>query len=71
MLGLEFDPEAREIRLRNSRVPALAQEITIRNLRLGDAAVDFAVQQSGEGVSIRMLRTSGNIRVTLVLDEPT
>jgi hypothetical protein len=39
-------------------------------LRLGDATVDFAVCQSGDSVAIRVLRTHGTIRVSLVMDQP-
>src|SRR3977135_1579073 len=34
-LGLEFDPDANEIRLRNPRLPAFLNAVFLRNLRLG------------------------------------
>ena len=40
-LGLEFDPEHGEMRLRNPRLPPFLDEMTLRNLRLGDASVDI------------------------------
>ena len=36
-LGLEFDPRQGEIRLRNPRLPAFLDEVTLRNLQLGRA----------------------------------
>jgi glycogen debranching enzyme len=68
LLGLEFDPVQREIRLINPSVPASAGEIVVRNLRLGEASADFAVRQEGQAVSLQVLRTIGNIRVALVVD---
>jgi glycogen debranching enzyme len=69
MLGIEFDAEAREIRLRNPRVPAIAQGVTVRNLALGNARADFALTSAGSGVSLNVLRTSGPVRVILTFDE--
>ncbi len=68
MLGLEFDLDAREIRLCNPLVPTYLGEVIIRNLRLGDAIVDFAVHGEGSSVALRVLRAIGSIKVTLVLD---
>jgi hypothetical protein len=68
MLGLEFDLAARRIRLINPSVPASAGEITIRNLRLGEASTDFAVRQDGEAISLQVLRTTGDLQVSLDFD---
>jgi hypothetical protein len=35
-LGLEFDPDTREIRLRNPHLPSFIEALTINRLRLGD-----------------------------------
>ena len=35
-LGLEFDPDRNEILLRNPRLPPFLEEVTLRNLRLGN-----------------------------------
>ncbi|HWB47366.1 MAG TPA: glycogen debranching N-terminal domain-containing protein [Hyphomicrobiaceae bacterium] len=68
MLGLEFDLAARRIRLVNPSVPPSAGVITIRNLRLGDASTDFAVRQDGEAISLQVLRTRGDLQVSLDFD---
>lgn len=68
MLGLEFDLDAREIRLSNPVVPSYLGEVIIKNLRLGDALVDFAVRGEGSAVALRVLQTRGSVKVTLVLD---
>jgi len=65
-LGLEFDPDAREIRLRNPRLPWFLGELALRNLQLADASVDLMVRRQGDEVSIELLQTSGKIQVTAV-----
>lgn len=63
-LGLEFDVEAHEIRLRNPRLPAFLAEIRIRNLRLGGSSVDLAVHRHENEVAIQVLNRSGSVRVS-------
>ena len=65
-LGLEFDPAAREIRLRNPRLPGFLGELVLRNLQLGGASVDLLVRRHGDEVSMELLQTSGKIQVTAV-----
>ncbi len=65
-LGLEFDPDAREIRLRNPRLPSFLGELVLRNLQLETASVDLMVRRHGDEVSIELLRTSGNVQVSAV-----
>jgi glycogen debranching enzyme len=74
-LGLEFDPGKSEIRLRNPRLPSFLDEVTLRNLRLGPAGVDLRVRRHKEAVSLDILRSWGNIQVSVVcsstiLEEP-
>jgi glycogen debranching enzyme len=65
-LGLEFDPFAREIRLRNPRLPEFLDEVTLRDLQLGSASVDLRVRRHGETVSLDTPRITGDIRVAVV-----
>ena len=67
-LGLEFDPDANEIRLRNPRLPAFLEEVFLRNLRLGGASVDLAIRRYNTDVSLQVLRAGGAIRVSAVYD---
>jgi len=64
-LGLEFDPGAGEIRLRNPRLPRFLGELVLRDLRLGAASVDLMVRRHGDEVSMELLRTSGKVQVTV------
>jgi glycogen debranching enzyme len=68
MLGLEFDHPARRILLVNPSLPASVGRIIIRNLALGDANIDFAVCQEGDAVSIEVLRTAGDLQISLIFD---
>lgn len=66
-LGFEFDPRAREIRLRNPRLPEFLDEVIIRDMRLGTAQVDFVVRRHGTEISVQVLR-GGNVRVSVVFE---
>jgi glycogen debranching enzyme len=67
MLGLEFRPGEAEIRLNNPVVPQLAGAITLRNVTLGDASADFTVHPSPGGIALEVLRTKGNLRISVVI----
>jgi glycogen debranching enzyme len=66
-LGLEFDAARGEIRLRNPRLPAFLNEVILRELQLGPSSVDLRVRRHGEDVSLEVLRTCGQIQVSIVL----
>jgi glycogen debranching enzyme len=66
-LGLEFDAARGEIRLRNPRLPAFLNEVVLRDLQLGPSSVDLRVRRHGEDVSLEVLRTRGQIQVSIVL----
>ena len=66
-LGLEFDVQRGEIRLRNPRLPAFLNEVILRELQLGQSSVDLRVRRHGEEVSLEVLRTHGRIQVSIVL----
>jgi glycogen debranching enzyme len=71
MLGLQFRPDEAEIRLNNPVVPALAGAITLRNVRLGKASADFTVHPSPGGIALEVLRTKGDLRISVVVDTPS
>jgi len=66
-LGLEFDARRGEIRLRNPRLPAFLNEVILRELQLGPSSVDLRVRRHGDDVSLEVLRTRGQIQVSIVL----
>ncbi len=65
-LGLEFDPGAREVRLRNPRLPEFLDEVLIKDLRLKGSSADFQIRRHGADVSVRPLRGGDDLRVTVV-----
>jgi glycogen debranching enzyme len=66
-LGLEFDVARGEIRLRNPRLPAFLNEVLLRDLQLGSSSVDLRVRRHDDEVSLEVLRTRGQIQVSIVL----
>ena len=65
-LGLEFDPDANEIRLRNPRLPAFLDEVSLHDLRLGTSSVDLIVRRHDGDVALQVRRKEGSIRVSAV-----
>ena len=66
-LGLEFNPYERSIRFRNPRLPSFADEITLRNIGFADAKVDITLRGHGDHVALRVLRSTGEIQVSMTL----
>src|SRR6478735_1902476 len=66
-LGLEFDAARGEIRLRDPRLPEFLHEVVLRDLKLGPSSVDLRLRRHGEEVSLEVLRTRGQIQVSIVL----
>src|SRR3981189_900025 len=66
-LGLEFDVQRGEIRLRDPRLPAFLNEVVLHELQLGPSSVDLRVRRHGDDVSLEVLRTRGQIQVSIVL----
>ena len=64
--GLEFDLSKGEIRLHNPRLPAFLEEVTLRNPRLDLASVDLRFRRDTDAVSLDILRTRGQIQVSVV-----
>ncbi len=71
VLGIECDPIGKTITLRNPAVPMSAGTITIRDFRLGDAAISFSVCPHANGtVSLDVLDIRGKIEIRVALDAP-
>jgi glycogen debranching enzyme len=65
LLGLTFDPTERVVRLVNPVVPTLAGSVTIRNLALGGATVDFVIGSRKGRPTLEVLRASANLHLRL------
>ena len=68
MLGLELHPDRAEISLRRPVIPAAAGPITLRNVRVGDATADFTLRPSQSGAAVEVLRTTGNVHISISAD---
>lgn len=62
-LGLRFDPIESRIILDSPTLPAFLDEVTLRNLAVGDSSCDIAVRRSGKGVIVEVLDQRGRLRV--------
>jgi glycogen debranching enzyme len=65
-LGLEFNPDRNEILLHKPQLPSFLDEVTLRNLRLGQSAVDLRLRRHGTDVSLQVMRNEGQIKVAAV-----
>lgn len=65
-LGLEFNPDRNEILLHKPQLPSFLDEVTLRNLRLGQSAVDLRLRRHGTDVSLEVVHNEGEIRVAAV-----
>jgi glycogen debranching enzyme len=65
-LGLQFDVDQNVILLRHPRLPAFLDEVTLRNLRLGDSTVDLMLRRHGQQVSMQVLRNDSEINVAAI-----
>jgi hypothetical protein len=66
-LGIEFDAARGEIRLRDPHLPEFLNEVLLRDLQLGPSSVDLRVRRHGDEVSLEVVRTRGQIQVSIVL----
>ncbi|MGV7214543.1 amylo-alpha-1,6-glucosidase [Bradyrhizobium sp. UFLA05-112] len=66
-LGIEFDVARSEIRLRNPHLPAFLNEVVLHDLQLGPSSVDLRIRRHGTDVALEVLRTRGQIQVSIVL----
>ncbi len=67
ILGLSFDPAAARICFQYPQLPDFLDEVTIRNLRLGDGEVDLRLRRHPQDVGIKVLRRKGDIDITVIV----
>jgi hypothetical protein len=65
-LGLEFDPMAGEIRMRNPHLPSFLDSVVLRKLQLGDASLDVKVRRHRGDVSVEVLKSCGTIQLSIL-----
>ncbi|QNM81985.1 amylo-alpha-1,6-glucosidase [Sphingomonas sabuli] len=64
-IGCEFDLEARELRLIDPVLPGFLDELTLRNIVIGNSSVDIRLTRAGDDVTTTSLRRSGASRLTI------
>ncbi|MBY2989170.1 amylo-alpha-1,6-glucosidase [Rhizobium leguminosarum] len=62
-LGLEFDPNGRQISFDEPTLPSFVDDVTLRNLRLSNCSVDVALRRSGRQVVVEVIDRRGDIKV--------
>jgi glycogen debranching enzyme len=66
-LGLTFEPAAKRVVLRDPVLPAFLETIVLRNLEVGEAAVDFLLRRrDGGGISLQVLRNDSQVEVSMI-----
>jgi len=65
-LGLQFDPDACEIRFEHPMLPNFLDHLHVRGLRLGDAEADVRLHRSGDEVAATVTRRQGKVRIVVV-----
>jgi glycogen debranching enzyme len=66
LLGLTIDAPRRQLRLARSALPESLQQVSIRNLRVGDAVVDLALERLPSDVGVELVRREGNVEIVVV-----
>jgi glycogen debranching enzyme len=65
-LGLTIDGTARRIGFERPELPQTLDHLALRQLRVGDAAVDVVLQRYGKDVAVNIERREGEVEVVVV-----
>jgi glycogen debranching enzyme len=65
-LGLRVLPVERRIILSAPVLPGFLKEVTIRQLRVGEASLDLSLTRSAEGVGVNVLRKDGDVEIMVL-----
>jgi glycogen debranching enzyme len=64
-LGLDCNPETREVRLERPVLPAFLDEITLRRIKAGEGFLDLTLRRAGHEVAANAIHRSGGARLVL------
>jgi glycogen debranching enzyme len=65
-LGLSIWAPGRQIRFSRALLPEFLQSVQVRNFRVGDAAVDLALQRAERDVATNVIRREGDVDVVVI-----
>jgi glycogen debranching enzyme len=66
ILGMRVEAHERRLRFDNPTLPPFLTEVTLKNLRVGDASVDVRLHRYADDVGVNVLRRSGPVEVVTV-----
>jgi hypothetical protein len=64
-LGIEIRFKEKAVQLNSPVLPDSLDVIRVENLPVGDAEIDFVVRNNMGEVTVELIRTKGNIAVTV------
>jgi glycogen debranching enzyme len=65
-LGLSIDARRKSIRFTYPTLPPFLEEVSIANLKVGEASADLLIKRYGHDVAINVLRREGSVEVVVV-----
>jgi glycogen debranching enzyme len=66
VLGISFDPAARQIRFTRPVLPGWMDQCRISGLRLGDAELDLQLVRHQQDVALHVIRRTGTVEIAIV-----
>ncbi|MCC7048326.1 MAG: amylo-alpha-1,6-glucosidase [Alphaproteobacteria bacterium] len=66
LLGIDFRPRERQIRLRRPRLPQAVDQIALGGLTMGGAGVDLLCRRQGDGVTVDVQGRAGDVEIVIV-----
>lgn len=67
ILGVDFSPRERQIRLRHPRLPDYLGWLRISGLGCGDASLDLVVRRHGRDVAVNVEQRRGDLELSVVI----
>ena len=66
MLGISFSPNKPQICFRNPKMPRFLDWVRVRNLRVGEGAVDLILRRHPRDVGLNVERKEGDVRIVVI-----
>lgn len=63
---MQVEAHERRLRFDHPTLPPFLTEVTLKNLRVGDASVDVRLHRYADDVGVHVLRRSGPVEVVTV-----